>query len=125
VEEGAASLHAEHLGAPDLNSAPTTPDIAPGASRAVQGTVASVVRRNLIVSEEAIIRLLRRKGVQVNGHCTSCHNDADDGYAMCVLLLSRGREASVCCVVSIAWDSAKGAGDARRYAVASGGWFGV
>lgn len=54
------------------------------------------------ISEDAIIRFLRRKGIRADC-CDSCHSEAIDGYSIPEIELSRGRYAEVCCSVAIAW----------------------
>ena len=66
-----------------------------------------VVRR-WSVSEEALVRWIRRRGI-VATHCDSCHAEAeyrDDGDLPNPVMLSRGREAHVCCGVREAFDKA-------------------
>jgi ribosomal protein L32 len=61
--------------------------------------------RKRSVAEEAIVRLLRRKGITVT-HCNSCHSVH---YVRCHqisgMFLPHGRVGSVCCGVRDAWKS--------------------
>lgn len=52
------------------------------------------------ISEEVICRLIK-----CSDHCTSCHEDYDEGYSISLLFLCRDRYAEVCCAVSIAFDN--------------------
>jgi len=54
------------------------------------------------VSEEAIVRWLRRQGVTVV-HCNSCHEDDEYKDLPLTLNLPNDREAHVCCGVHTAW----------------------
>jgi len=56
------------------------------------------------MKEETIIRFLRKNGIKVT-HCSSCHEDFEEGYDYLLeMYFTKKRMAFVCCSITNAWD---------------------